>query len=299
MIRIEIVGPWSPPKRRVSPQERHYTSPDGRWEILFHNPDEYVRCGDPVWTLSLLHNGKDVTQRYSNFAKFVRRNKYFIPAQYNPWSFQGNQLVLQTQPLGPVWIYTPDNDTFSQFKLKQSPSTIQWAPDEDRLLLTGKSGIELYDSSNTLIKKHPWKNVEPEDCFAFWTMHSGSFALIVQHGGETEAQIGLYNSHDGSLISQQNISPGVLLPYDKKTYEQIRGEYDTLVGESWTASGELLDLWYDFEYIPDKTLLLLATYRPVGEPYKDPDDDELFSKYGKLICRAQQEWVAVKLNFPR
>jgi hypothetical protein len=262
-------------------------SPDGNWNLVFHNPREF-HMGAEGWQVRLLHHGKDVTSQHREFFSIAEPKGFRWERDFRPWSFDSKTLAMLTWENKPVHLYQVE--TMVQKTLDYEGvimNSVQWAPDVDRLLLTFMTEGVLTDETGVEQSLVQWNIEEENTPNTFWMKRGRCFAFLGRQSGKS--QLSFYAGVDGSLKETQDLDPIDIVPYNSEAYAEIpRGHFSLrVIDPPIGAVGSLLDNWNNAVFDQTSSTLFLSIFRPVSAPFGEGEQS---------LCDVKQVWVAVELD---
>jgi hypothetical protein len=275
-----------PPRREVSWERCKFPSPDQLWLASFHNPHEW-RMGAVGWQVSLV-SVSDGTAIYDTALKRLSEGSGVrCPVNYAPWRADSMMLALLTWDEGLVLF---DIGAMSKCRcgLDESPTSAQWAPHGNRLLVSFRDRLTLLDGVGSFVANADWKSAEHELPHTGWLGSGEVFFAIGRTSKRAKPRIGFFKAGDGSVVGKQLLDPKELVPYEAEKYKSVpRDRYSLIVSPSTRAVGSLLDVWSEVVYDQERGLLFLSTYRPVSG---------IFELDGHPACEVEEEWVSVEMS---
>jgi hypothetical protein len=146
---------------------------------------------------------------------------------------------------------------------------------------------ELVDLSGQCFATSIWTLPPNEHPRVFWMEPAQYFLLVGRRAAHTKTRLAIFASSDAREIASFEIDPSDLIPYDQHLFESIdRDRYTLLMDSSTRSVGSLLDVWHSVNFDSKCGVMQLATYRPIGMPFREN---------GELVCRVEERWFAIRV----
>jgi hypothetical protein len=264
----------APPAR---PWEMAFASPDRKWVLHFYDPFEFA-MGAYRWRVVLRSETRE-----------SQLGEASDPWKSQPWSADSRTVAFSASTYGMIVVRDVDGGerripVFASAYLV----AVQWAPHSDVLLAPALRHGMLWRRDGSVPGVACWEAVDDEWPITGWLPSGDFFFAVTRASKRAPTQILIFSADHGKEVRRLGLDPAELLPYDVHTYARVgRDSYSLEVSRGTWAVGSLLDRWSDSRYDPATGELLLSTYRPTGELYLTDD---------RWMCRAEERWLAVKLE---
>lgn len=132
-----------------------------------------------------------------------------------------------------------------------------------------------------------WPSIKHEIPRSFWLGDGDTFFVITRNPDAHQTE-GRFLRANGELLEVQALDPAVLMPFDDEPFTGVdRSCQPPVINRSIKGAGSMLDTWHDIRFEQRKSLRRLATYRPVGTPYKSE---------GAVLCDVEESWIAMNAS---
>lgn len=283
MSFISEVHESAPPINNINRDKREFTSPDGLWHAVFHEPYEW-RMGANGWRLSVLSSKNKLAISNSDLERLSKDKGFICLLNYVPWSVDSKTLALCSWDSGLVFFDPSSNACRAQ---KLFPEIIQWSSAFNYLLVFSNSQFTIFDTVGNRVSQIDWKTAAHELPHSGWMMSQNTFFVIGRSSERAKSRITFINAENGKIVSDELLEPGKLIPYDEGEYRSVpRGRYSLVLSASTRSAGILLDTWDDVIYDQKKGIVFLSVYRPTSKVYKLD---------GNPVCQVEKKWVSLKI----
>jgi hypothetical protein len=244
--------------------------------------------GATGWKASLLCAGRNVSRRHKTVLGLAAKNGFQAPVEFQPWAFDSDVVALVTwETENPIYLYGVESRRALRVQSGNGfPSSVQFAPDIDRILISFASSCRVDDGRGVNHFHSYWSMVDADAPFLAW-LPRARFLWVGREVTDDSIVIRVHSALDGSLLETQRLDPEDAAPYDRAPYERISRSNFTLrfSARTWSV-GSLLDRWHQIRFDRATGQLLLSVLRPVSEPYE---------AWPGLVCDVEERWVAATL----
>jgi hypothetical protein len=210
------------PINTVSWERREYSSPNRLWLAIFHDPYEW-HMGAPGWQLSVISSKTGSAITIPEINKLSEDKGLVCPLDHSPWSANIKILDLNFWESGLVF-FDPLSNVCQVKNL--FPYIIQWSPTINYLLVFINGRFAILDDIGNILTRIDWKTAEHTLPRVGWMASGKIFFIIGRSSKRSKSRITFFNAENGTMISNEFLDPGKLVPYDYSEYKSIpRGRY--------------------------------------------------------------------------
>jgi hypothetical protein len=298
----------------VQPLSQHYSpkplqpysafaespSPNGRWALVFTEPNE-LRMGLPFWQKTqLILDGEDVSEDFG-FNDILGYGSQTVRSSSN-WSATGEKFsisYLTSSEQHPITSAVAIFDlvqgavTYSEFDIW--PLAMEWSTIGDALLLVSVDRCRVVKGSGFTDSPLGSGIGNRSALLAGWTLTSEYYFCTGPGLTDSGTELTFYRSSDDQRVERIKLDSDQMVPYDKERFSVLdRHQYCLVIDGGTRAVGRLLDDWSDFRFDPVTGRAFLGVYRPISDVSELPDlKGELESKI--LGCEVARQWTSLRI----
>jgi hypothetical protein len=256
---------------RLGGGEASLVSPDGRFSLRFHAPNEWHpgACG---WQVSLLDGSRDVTFEHPQLAKVAGPRGFRWQHHDTPWSPDGVYLLLLTWVKPGVALYS----LRGKLTIPLSPPPgfyldALWAPGRNEALLVSSEAWVVCDIGGQVRIGNRWARPNLSGragfCRTAWWVAGGQYFLAWERvPTEPVSFLDLYRAQDGALVESRELEATGFFPDNDTMFTKMRDRLTALLPASRRAEvvhlAEEGQCWGDAAHDPRAGALLLEAMRP-------------------------------------
>lgn len=281
------------PEEGLSWERREFVSPNGKWIASYQNPREW-HIGVSGWLVSLREASGAVDRTPRALRSMSVGEGLLCPSDFLPWRFDSQVLAILP------WHRTPrlldvESGKLALCEVTGTPLTAQWAATKPYLLAVYFDRINVLDGEGRTVSTMGWEAADDEIPYTGWTHRDALFFVIRHSPRRTKTRVTFVDPENSSAPRQTlELDPARLVPYDDTRFKRVsRDGLSLRIGEWHHATRHLLDTWQKIRFDPNRNVLMLSVYRPIGDPFK-PDPRQ--ARRANWVCNAKERWVAVRLN---
>lgn len=291
MPSITVIGKNAPPKQKLD--WLCFPSPDSRWTLKLHSPDEW-HYGAVGFATSLFLDGDDVSESHSKLTS-IENPKGVEAKSRSIWSYDSRDIFLTNWNRDKVIRYRVTNKTIVDFC--ESVMSLQCAPDSDRILCADMYGARIVNASGEQIASFAWQSPKYEMPMLFWLQPSSCVAVIGRSTRRAKTQITFHSSQDGSVVQKLPLDRRELIPFDSDAYSGFGRQSSLLqISQNTWTDGEQLDTWQDCRFEPTKGDLYLSCYQPTTKPFLSQGVRFSGARKGTLVCKVKKVWLQFRIT---
>jgi hypothetical protein len=294
MLRVSVIqNGTSPGIQEVSWEKRLFPSRIPGRSLVYSEPSEF-HMGAYSWRLSLLENGRDVTESHPELSEAERDGGFLLPANFQPWHSDGDLFSIPTWK-GHNFLYNISEKQIVRSQIEGFIDLLLWSPVGSCFLVVARSHIPV-QSQVCFLSKPDGPSIQlnvrllPDESSYFWWLKDGNaFIALYRDSKKSPPVIEFFDSRSGKSIGKTLVDPNQLVPYEAVKYQSVsRIHFSLELSPSAWCAGYFLDTWHKCHFDATMHRLSLAIYRPSGEP---------IVRRQQVVIPVEERWCTLQLEF--